>query len=342
MVLTPPQREAAGRSGDFGSGVIRRRVADSLRRTPRGGATEVTFQALGTQCRILLGGSGPRVDSAADGAVQWVADFEAKYSRFLPGSLISRINAAAGVEPVALDAESERLFALCHDLHFLSRGIFDPTALPVLQLWNWKANPPMLPTDRQVEAARSLVGWKQVQRTPGRIFLPKAGMGLDLGGMGKEYAVDQVALLLRMSGVAGALVDFGADIRVFGTPPDGRPGWHIGLEDPQHPGACWRGLAVRDAAVATSGDYRRAFELNGVRYGHIVDPRTGRPVTQGVRAVSVLAPSCTQAGLLSTAAFVLGPDEGLRLMESTPGTAGAILTESQTLCSRRFHEHVAS
>ncbi|MBN8246883.1 MAG: FAD:protein FMN transferase [Verrucomicrobia bacterium] len=291
---------------------------------------------------MLLGGTGPTVDKAADAAVHWVADFEARYSRFLPGSLISRINAAAGVEPVTLDAEAERLFALCHDLHFLSRGIFDPTALPLLRLWNWKADPPVIPTDDQIAAARDLVGWKRVQRSPGRIFLPKAGMGLDLGGMGKEYAVDQVALLLRMSGVSGALVDFGADVRVFGAPPDGRPGWHIGLEDPQRPGTCWRGLAVRDAAVATSGDYRRAFELNGVRYGHIVDPRTGRPVAQGVRAVSVLAPSCTQAGLLSTAAFVLGPDEGLRLLESTPGTAGAILTESQTLCSRRFHEHVAS
>jgi len=342
MVLTPPAGDAAGRISDYGAGAIRRRVMDSLRRTSRDGGVEVTFQAMGTQCRMLLSGPPPAVAAALESAVLWVADFEAKYSRFLPGSLISRINAAAGREPVALDPEADRIFALCQDLHFLSRGILDPTALPLLQLWNWKADPPVIPSEAQLESVRNLVGWNQVQRSPGRIFLPKAGMGLDLGGLGKEYAVDQVALLLRMSGVLGALVDFGADVRVFGAPPDGRPGWHIGLEDPKHPGTCWRGLAVRDAAVATSGDYRRAFELNGVRYGHIVDPRTGRPVAHGVRAVSVLAPSCTQAGLLSTAAFVLGPDEGLRLIESTPGTAGAILTESQTLCSRRFHEHVAS
>jgi len=345
MVLMPPRAQAGETNdldADFGAGVIRHRVMDSLRRSPRDGGVEATFQALGTQCRMLLSGPSSAAAAALESAVSWIAGFEAKYSRFLPASLISRINAAAGREPVALDPESERLFALCQELHFLSGGILDPTALPLLQLWNWKADPPALPADAQIEAARKRVGWKQVQRSPGRIFLPNPGMGLDLGGMGKEYAVDQVALLLRRAGVPGALVDLGADIRVFGAPPDGRPGWHIGLEDPRRPGTCWRGLAVQDAAVATSGDYRRSFELHGVRYGHIVDPRTGRPVAQGVRAVSVLAPSCTQAGLLSTVAFVLGPEEGLCMIESTPGTAGAILTESHTLCSRRFHEHIAS
>jgi thiamine biosynthesis lipoprotein len=167
-------------------------------------------------------------------------------------------------------------------------------------------------------------------------------MGIDLGGMGKEYAVDQVTLLAQQCGMSGALVDFGADIRAFGLPADGRPGWHIGLEDPKSPGACWRGLAVQNAAVATSGDYLRCFELNGIRYGHILDPRTGRPVATGIRSVSVLAPSCTQAGMLSTCAFVLGPEEGIRLLDATAGAAGAIITETQTLYSRRFHEHVAS
>ncbi|MCW5560017.1 MAG: FAD:protein FMN transferase, partial [Verrucomicrobiae bacterium] len=202
---------------------------DSLRRSPRDGGVEGTFQALGTQCRMLLSGPASTAARALESAVLWVAGFEAKYSRFLPTSLVSRINAAAGREPVALDPESEHLFGLCHELHFLSRGLLDPTALPLLQLWNWKANPPALPTDAQIEAARSLVGWKQVRRSPGCIFLPRPGMGLDLGGMGKEYAVDQVTLLLLRSGVPGALVDFGADIRVFGAPPDQRLGWHIGL-----------------------------------------------------------------------------------------------------------------
>lgn len=343
MVLNssvPPPPSAA--RDEFGAAVVLQRILGSVRKGFRDGGHEVEFQAFGTRCRLSLAGPGTAVAQCTTLALQWVAAFEAKYSRFLPGSLISRINDAAGRSPVELDPEAERLFALCQELHFLSRGIFDPTALPLLLLWNWKADPPVVPSEEQIEVARQRVGWRQVQRTPGRLFLPQAGMGLDLGGMGKEYAVDQVAQLAQHCGLTGALVDFGADIRVVGRPPDGRPGWHIGLEDSRQPGTAWCGLAVQQAAVATSGDYLRKFEIEGVRYGHILDPRTGRPVATDVRAVSVLAPSCTQAGLLSTTAFVLGPEEGLRLLDTTIGVAGAVITKTQTLYSRRFHDYLVS
>ena len=154
--------------------------------------------------------------------------------------------------------------------------------------------------------------------------------------------MDQVALLARQCGLTGALVDFGADIRVMGLPADGRPGWHLGLEDPSQPGRAWCGLAVREAAVATSGDYHRGFDAAGKRWGHILDPRTGRPVQNGCRAVHVLAPSCTLAGMLSTAALVLGPEEGLRLIESQAGAEGLLHGPQSKLSSRRFYEHVAS
>jgi thiamine biosynthesis lipoprotein len=339
----PPTPAPAAEGDAFGAASVLRRLRESLKTVDAGGGgRQVQFQALGTVCRLTLAGPPEAQRLFVEQAVTWVAGFEAKYSRFLPDSLISRINRAAGTSWVDLDPEAERLFALCHELHFLSRGTLDPTVLPLLQVWNWKASPPQLPSDDAVRQAMEHVGWKRVQRTPGRIFLPMAGMGLDLGGMGKEFAVDQVCLIARQAGLTGALIDFGADIRVTGLPPDGRPGWHVGLEDPASPGRAWRGLAVREAAVATSGDYLRRFEINGVRYSHILDPRTGRPATSGVRAVSVVAPSCTQAGLLSTAALILGPIEGLRLIDSTPGAAGAIVTDKQVLQSRRFHEHIAS
>jgi FAD:protein FMN transferase len=342
MVLSAQPPAKAAPRDEFGAGEVLLRILGNSRQEVRNGGHHVEFQALGTGCRLTLSGTSAIAERFTGAALHWIAAFEAKYSRFLSGSLISRINAAAGIQPVEIDPETDRILGLCQDLHFLSHGVFDPTALPLLRLWNWKAVPPVVPSEAQITEARSRMGWREVQRSPGRVFLPRTGMGLDLGGMGKEYAVDQIAQLAAQSGLTGALIDFGADVRVFGTPPDGRPGWHVGLEDPKNPGSCWRGLAVRNAAVATSGDYHRRFELGGIRYGHIVDPRTGRPVANGVRAVSVLAPSCTQAGMLSTTAFVLGPVEGLRLLDSTAGVAGAILTDSQILYSRRFHEHVAS
>lgn len=302
----------------------------------------LSFHAMGTHCRVALAAAPELARALFDDVLEWVAAFEARYSRYLPDSLISKINAAAGIAPVPIDVETERIFALCDQLHFISQGVFDPTALPLIQLWDWRNPGPGLPDETAIDAARSLVGWRQVRRQAGSVFLPRLGMAIDLGGMGKEYAVDAVARRLEVDGVTGALIDFGADVHVRGLPADGRPGWHIGLDDPRQPGRCWTGLGLRGGAVATSGDYLRHFQSNGRRYGHILDIRTGYPVENECRAVSVIAPSCTQAGLLSTSAFVLGPVEGLRLLDAQLGVAGAIVMEDRILASRRFYEHVVS
>ena len=319
---------------------VLRRIRESCHESRTDGGRELLFMALGTTCRWVTVGSSEAIRRFDGEALGWLAAFEAKYSRFLPDSWISVLNASAGGAAVASDSEIDRILALCHEMHFLTRGVFDPTALPLIQLWDWRRA--QIPTDPQIEAARQCVGWRKVERKPGSVRLSEPGMCLDLGGMGKEYAVDQVALLARQCGLTGALVDFGADIRVTGLPADGRPGWHLGLEDPNQPGRAWCGLAVREAAVATSGDYHRGFTAAGKRWGHILDPRTGRPVQNGCQAVHVLAPSCTLAGMLSTAALVLGADEGLRLIESQTGAEGLLHGPQSKLSSRRFYEHVAS
>lgn len=321
---------------------VHHRIVDSAQHDVRAGGYSLTFQAMGTHCRASYSASGDRGRQYRDALLLWVATFEARYSRFREDSFISQINREAGSRWVNLDAETERLLALCHELVFLTQGIFDPTSLPLIALWNWKDQPANLPTPDQIAAARGLVGWRKLQRRPGAIFLPHVGMSLDLGGMGKEYAVDQAVMLASSMGVTGVLVDFGADIRVSGPPTDGRPSWYIGLEDPRKPGSTWKGLALRDGAVASSGDYFRKFEVNGRRYGHIVDPRTGEPVHNTCLAVNIVAPTCTQAGMLSTAAFVLGAEAGLKLIDAQPATAGAIVTDSALHLSRRFHEYVIS
>jgi len=316
------------------------RVRASLTETAVAGGTRLSFRAMGTLCQITVGGvSRERARSFLDGAVHWVADFESRYSRFLPDSLISRISAAAGGDWVKVDAETEQLLAMCHELHFMTRGAFDPTALPLIRLWNWKAQPPGVPDAAAIEAARARVGWRHVQRRKGAVRLPVAGMSLDLGGLGKEYAVDRVLQFARAEGLHSVLVDFGQDIAVGSAPP-GRPAWHVGLQDPRDPARCWTSLAVVDRAVATSGDYLRCFEVNGRRYGHIIDPRTGYPVDNGCRAVTVIAPNCTVAGALSTTAFILGPQEGLQLIENFYGAEGCILTDTTRNETRGFNEYV--
>jgi FAD:protein FMN transferase len=317
------------------------RIAASLAETNGpAGMSKLSFKAMGTLCHITMVATSPAaIQTFKSTALHWVADFEARYSRFLPDSLISRINAAAGKYWVEVDAASERMFDLCEQLVFFTNNAFDPTALPLIKLWNWKAEPPVIPTDYQIAAASELVGWEKVQRRPGAIFLLEPGMCLDLGGIGKEYAVDCVVELARQHGLANLLVDFGQDVRATGRPPE-RDAWLIGLEDPKQPGKCWAAVAVKDSAVATSGDYLRCFERDGRRYGHIIDPRTGRPVYNSCRSVTVIAPSCTVAGVLSTTAFELGAREGLNLIENYHGAEGCIITESSRFETRRFISHV--
>jgi FAD:protein FMN transferase len=319
---------------------VRERVHQSavVNETPE--LTTLTFHAMGTRCRICL--VEPSRHAASEylkQALDWVADFEAKYSRFLNDSLISLINAAAGRMWVEVDEETDRLFTLCNDLYFMTSGAFDPTALPLIQLWNWKANPAVIPAEKVIHAARELTGWKKVQRRRGAILLPQAGMCLDLGGIGKEYAVDMVVAQAAQFGVEHVLVDFGQDIRVQGH-PTGRPAWLVGLENPKQPGSCWGNVAVDNHAVASSGDYLRHFVHQGQRYGHIIDPRTGYPVRNGCLAVNVVASTCTIAGILSTTAFIFGSQAGYHLINGYHGASGAILTDKGNFTTPRFYEHL--
>ena len=322
--------------------LVRARVAASARHTSAAGFYQLAFQAMNTACRVNFRCREAALarDFQAE-VLQWVAAFEARCSRFIPDSLISRINAAAGEHWVEVDPETDNLFNLCQEMIFFTRGVFDPTALPLLRLWNWKSSPPVVPGAAAVQAARELVGWRRLQRRPGGIFLPRAGMCLDLGGIGKEYAVDRVLGLALERGITNVLVDFGQDVRVHGEPPE-RGAWHIGLQDPQHPARCWTGVAVTHHAVATSGDYLRHFVHEGRRYGHIIDPRTGCPVDNGTLAVSVIAPHCTFAGILSTTAFILGPAEGVDLLRRCPGVEGCVITSAARHQTPGFYAYVTS
>lgn len=308
-----------------------------------GALRRLAWAALGTSCEVQYAAASDAQAAAFErAAVAWVAAFEARYSRFRPDSLVARINAAAGLAWVEVDSEMDQMLELCARLHFMTQGVLDPTTLPLLRLWDYRAEQPRLPTDDEVATARRLVGWTRVQRAPGRVFLPERGMALDFGGFGKEYAVDIVAQIARDHGLSAALVDFGHDIRTFGVPP-GRPAWHIGLEDPQHPGTHRGSLALgKGEGVASSGDYLRGFEIGGRRYGHIVDPRTGRPVAHGCRQATVVAPSSLLAGVLSTTAFVLGVPAGISFIQAFPGAEGLLVTDHARAQTRGFFHHVVS
>ncbi|HEY9153601.1 MAG TPA: FAD:protein FMN transferase [Opitutaceae bacterium] len=300
------------------------------------------WAALGTQCELqFVCDSVARAEAFQNAALAWVENFEARYSRFRPQSEISRINDAAGKHEVTIDGEMERILDVCAAIWRMTDGILDVTALPLMRLWNYRAPSPQIPQREAIEAACAKVGWTKVQRRPGRIFLPIEGMSIDLGGWGKEYAVDAVVELARSHKIESGLVDFGHDVRAWGA-PIGRPAWHIGLEDPQHPGTHRGSIALFNRAVASSGDYLRNFSAGGRRFGHIIDPRTGEPVSNGCAQTTVVAHSCLQAGILSTTAFILGPIAGLKLIQDSMGAEGLIVTRNARHQTRNFFQYVVS
>jgi thiamine biosynthesis lipoprotein len=316
------------------------RVRDSMRVEARGDFYRLMCRAMSTPVNIAF--AAPSVAVAENfqrAAIDWIARFEARYSRFLAESIVGQINARSGGDWLQLDEDADRLLSLCAEMHCLTRGVFDAAALPLLRIWDWKADPPRIPAESAIRAAREISGWEKVQRRPRGIRLPIAGMGIDLGGIGKEFAVDQLVSMARQFGISDVMIDIGQDIRVAGHAP-GKDAWYIGLEEPDRPGECWTAVRLTDQAVATSGDYFRSFTLDGRRYGHILDPRTGLPVRNSCQAVSVIAPNCVMAGILSTAGFILGTEEGLELIREQRSAEACITTEFARHQTRRFSSYV--
>lgn len=271
------------------------------------------FEALGNKCTLKFRLEDQREAAEFSNEVlTWIRAFDARFSRVHPDSIISRVNAAAGYGWTPVDWEMDRLLDIADDFHVRTQGILDPTLLPLIRIWDWRSIRLALPEAMAIKEALELTGWETVERRPGLVRLPKVGMGLDFGYFAKEYAVDHLARIANRRGIANALIDLGRDIFALGG--NGMHAfWHIGIEDGVTPGTCRGGLAVSDLGVSTSGDFTRYFTHDGVRYGHILDPRTGWPVRNGLRAATVIAPSCIQAGMYSTAANILGRSEGLRL-----------------------------
>lgn len=305
------------------------------------GFWECGFHALGSECELFFGSQEQgRAKEYRQAAFNWLVDFESRCSRFLDDSEISNINAMAGKGWASVHAQTEMLLDLCGHYHFVTGGIFDPTSLPLIRLWNWKRSRNTLPTEQEIGDAMKVVGWNRIQRKPGGILLPEAGMQLDLGGIGKEFAADCLVRLAESFGITQTMVDLGGDIAVLGDPPEGG-GWFIGLEDPTDKNRTYCGIRLRGRrAVATSGDYRRFFQFKGATYGHILDCRTGRPVANGTRSATVIAPRCTTAGVLSTSAMILGGTDAIDMLNRTPDVEGCLWHDGQLYESRGFRRGV--
>jgi len=268
---------------------------------------------MGTPCEIqLFANTGEAARRAAEAAMADVARLEARYSRYREDSFLSAINrvAAAGGR-ITVDAETAGLLNYAATCHEQSGGLFDITSGILRRAWRFDSG--ALPEQGLIDELLAKVGWDKVVWQPPVLEFPQPGIELDFGGVVKEYAADRAAGLCWSAGIRHGMINLGGDIKVIGPRADGSP-WRIGVRHPRHKDALLQTVELARGAMASSGDYERCLTIEGVRYGHILNPRTGWPVRH-LASVSVIADFCVVAGSASTIAM-LKEAEGPAWLES--------------------------
>ena len=285
----------------------------------------------GTPCSITLYGRAS--DSFFASLFARMDELDGQLSSHNDLSAVSTLNRAAGEGPVAVP--DELFHVVKHGIAYsrLSAGAFDITIGPVVALWGITGEEPGVPDQTELEEALALLDYQRVVLfEPGKkVLLERRGMQVDLGGIAKGYAADEIAEIVRKQHFNHGLINFGGNIVAIGSRPDGTP-WRIGIQHPERSrGESIGVVEVVDKTVVTSGKYERFFVHDGVRYHHIIDTATGYPVENGIASVTIVTDSSMKADALSTAVFILGMDAGLELVRSFDGVEAIIVTEENAV-----------
>ena len=279
---------------------------------------------------VILADSDELGTAAIQMAIHEIQRIEDLLSEFKQDSQTTQLNQAAGHHAVKVDKEVYQLITRSLHLSKMTQGAFDITAAKLRKLYNFKAIQPQLPNPRQIKAALQKVGYKFIQlKQNNRILLSKKGMYVNFAAIGKGYAADRVRTLLKTKGILGGIINASGDLTVWGNQEDGSA-WKAGIGDPMAPTKilCW--LPLKNSAIATSGDYEQFFELNGKKYAHNIDPKTGYP-TIGIQSVSVISKSAELADALATAVFVMGIQAGLFLIHQIPRCECLIIDQNNKI-----------
>jgi FAD:protein FMN transferase len=274
-----------------------------------------TQMHMGTLVSITaVGWSSREANAAINAGFQEVKRLEQLLSTWIPESELSRVNRAAGREPVLVGPETMTVVRRSLQIAEMTDGAFNIAIGPAVDAWNI-SDAPRVPSADELNAVKPLVDLQSVHadvwdRT---VFLEKPGMRIDVGGIGKGYAADQAVIVMKQAGAIAGLVALSGDIRTFGRLPDG-VSFPIGIRHPRKEGELLAQIELQDEAISTAGDYERFTEKDGVRYHHILDPRTLQPA-HGCQSVSVIAKEGIWADGLDTGIFVLGPERGMELVE---------------------------
>ena len=291
-------------------------------------------KAMGTHV-ALAAYTTEKVDEAGvkktfEAAVAEIRRIEALMTTWRPDSELSKVNAAAGKKPVVVGQETFDVVNEAVHASEISEGTFDITFESLHGLWKFDQDlDPHPPTDAQIKAKLPFVGYHHIHLDAAArsIFLDTEGTKISLGGIAKGYAVDKATQVLRDAGLTSFYVQAGGDLFAAGLKPDGKP-WSAGIRDPRGAeGSYFALIPLTEHAFSTAGDYERSYMVNGKRYHHIIDPRTGKPATAS-RSVTIYAPTALLADEVDDAVFILGPTKGMKLVESLDGV-GAVIVDAK-------------
>ncbi|MFQ5456333.1 MAG: FAD:protein FMN transferase [Nitrospirota bacterium] len=286
---------------------------------------------MGTDIEIIVSVSDDisdkRVKDAINAALKEIKRIENLMSSWIDASEVSRINKNAGIRPVKVSKELFELISRAKKFSKITNGAFDISFAGLKGLWNFYDNKKYVPEEDEIKKVLHLVNYRNIIMENDAVFIKK-GMRIDLGGIAKGYTIDRVAAILREYGIENALIKAGGDIRAEGR-KDGKP-WKIGIQHPRK-GSKFIGIINgEDISVSTSGDYERYFMKDGKRYHHIIDPETGYPADRS-QSVTILGTETVVTDALATAVFILGPEDGMKLVEQMRGIDAVIIDKNGNL-----------
>jgi len=279
----------------------------------------------------VVAGNQAQADFHTDQATAEISRIESTISSWDPGSETSEINRQAGLKAVKVSGELFELISRCIELSKLTDGAFDISYASMDRLWTFDGSMQDLPSAKEIQASVARVGYEKVilDKVSQTVFLRETGMKIGFGAIGKGYAADRAKDLLREQGVAAGIINASGDMSSWGTQPGGKP-WQVAITNPLDKTKSFGILPLAEGAVVTSGDYEKFILLNGTRYSHIIDPRTGYPAT-GIASVTVFSPRAELADALSTAVFVMGIETGLDRIDQLEGVECIIVDSSGKL-----------
>lgn len=274
---------------------------------------------------------GEKAKVAAEEVITKIRDIENRMTINTPGGEINKLNDLAGIRGVKLSKDSIYVLEKAKHYSRISVGAFDVTLGPLIKAWGVFTDSPRVPSDEEIKELLKLVDYNSINIDRDNLSakLEKRGQIVDLGGIAKGFAGDEAIKIYKNYGIKSAFVNLGGNVVVLGSKPDGSP-WKIGIQNPRAENGKYIAiLEVEDKAVVTSGDYERYFESNGKRYHHILDPKTGYPSNSGIISATVVSDTSIDADALSTALFVMGLDEGFKLVEKLNGVDAIFITEDK-------------